>query len=221
MEKTSKEVDQEPKENLETEVLEQQDEDSMRESVVNDYGLDPEVEIDLIDKLVKDKQEEQKKLRTAISQKRNWRDKAEKALANKPSEIEESDSTEDESETSQVIESTKSSDEKFKTLLKEELDNRDLISMSLSDELKAEVKDYANVKGISVAEAVESDYIKFLKDQKASEDKIEDATISSSNRRPSMGTVDFSKMSAGDFDSSTEEGRKQFDEYKDWLKTQD
>jgi len=168
----------------------------LRSQVIEKYGLDEELNSDLIDSLVKDKVEEQKKLQTAIKQKISWREKA-----NKPVE-------------KPVVPPSNTGN--FVT--KEELEQRDIDSLELSDELKTEVKRYAKINNVSIKEATGSSYISFLKEKEVLKAKNEEASIG--NKRVSQARKDFSEKSPNDFDRSTPEGRKEWDEYKTWLKTQ-
>lgn len=199
---------QEPIENLDAEAIKAEetalkgvDQSEVRKSVIEKYGLDEDANADLIEALTKDKLEEQKKFSTVIKQKRSWREKAnEKANSVQPV----------------VKQEVTSNTGNFVT--KEELEQRDIDSLELSDELKTEVKRYAKLNSVSIKEASSSSYISFLKEKEVAKAKNEEASIG--NKRVSQTKKDFSEKSPNDFDRSTPEGRKEWDEYKAWLKTQ-
>lgn len=197
--------EEEPIENLTSEAKEAEEQalketpqTELRSQVIEKYGLDEENQSELIDKLVADKVEEKKKFSTVIKQKIGWRNKA-----NKPPEPE-------------VKPEVKPPVGEYVT--KEELEKRDLDSLELSDELKSETKKYAKMNGVSVKEAAKSSYVLFLKEKEELKAKSEEASIG--NKRVSQSKKDFSEKTPDDFDRSTPEGRKEWDEYKSWLKTQ-
>ncbi len=101
-------------------------------------------------------------------------------------------------------------------VLEEKLNERELASMELSDELKSEVRAYAKTKGITYREASKSDYISFVKDRKDKEAREVDASVSSTNKT-SKAKRDFGKLSD---EQVRELEETDFDEYKKWLKSQ-
>jgi len=127
---------QEPIENLDAEaiqaeeaVLRGEDETQVRSQVIEKYELDEDSNSELIDRLVSDKLEEQKKLSTAIKQKRSWRDRASKAAKTE--------------ETTQVTPApanpAKIDEASVAKLVDERFAQRELDSLELSDEMKAEI----------------------------------------------------------------------------------
>jgi hypothetical protein len=197
---------QEPIENLDAEAIKAEetalkgvDQSEVRKSIIEKYGLDEDANADLIEALTKDKLEEQKKFSTVIKQKRSWREKA-----NNP---------EVKTEIKQVV-----TPPVGQYVTKEELEQRDIDSLAISDELKVEVKRYAKLNNVSIKVAESSPYISFLKEKEVAKAKTEEASIG--NKRVSQAKKDFSEKSPADFDRSTPEGRKEWDEYKAWLKTQ-
>jgi len=189
-----------PEEDLtDEEDLKEKGEDEIRQQVIEKYGLDELENPDLIDQLVEDKIENKKKLSTAIKQKRKWREEAQKRV----------------SPTEEKIEKKSPSD--IERLIDERFDQRELEASDLSDELKKEVQVYAKARGIRIKDALNSDYVGFLKEKEEQKKKEEEA--STSFKRKSQAGRDFSKMSPKDFDLNTEEGQKEFEEYKKWLKT--
>lgn len=96
--------------------------------------------------------------------------------------------------------------------LEEKLEERELESMEISDNLKKELMLYAKAGGLKIKQAVKSDYFNFLKEKEDAKKKAEDASIGGKRGTPTH--KDFSSMSVNDFDLKTEEGRKQYEEYK-------
>ena len=178
--------------------------DEVREKIIADFGLDETDQADLIDKLVNDKQEEHKKFSTAISQKINWRKKAQelesKNLPSKPD----------------PIPPTPPKQELSEDKIVEVLEKRELASLDVSDELKSEIESYAKLKKVSVKQAQNSDYIRFRMEQDEKKDKIENASLGS-NRKPTT-KKDYSEMKATDFDMTTPEGKADFAKYKEEMR---
>lgn len=205
---------QDPNENLETPeaiaaeetALKEATQEEVKKELIDKYQLDETENEDLINTLVTEKLDERKRLSTAIKQKRNWRDKA---TTKEPEKKEEKKVDFDPSKMDEIIAQK----------VNEQLDKGVLEKESLSDELKDEVKGYAKLKNISLSKALESEYIKFQLSQAEKKAREEGASISpKANKHQS--SRDFSQASPADFDVSTEEGQKQYAEYKDWLKRQ-
>lgn len=98
------------------------------------------------------------------------------------------------------------------------LEKRDLDDLDLSDDLKKEVQDYAKLKGVSIKKALSSEYISFQKEKYEKKKRVEEASLGNKGR--ATAKKDYSQMTPNDFDFSTEEGRKQFEQYEDYLRKQ-
>lgn len=96
------------------------------------------------------------------------------------------------------------------------LDKRELESLELSDELKTEAKNYAKLNSVSIKKALSSEYISFLKEKQERADKIENAALG--GRSKSTSKKDYSSTNPTDFDMATEEGRKEYAKYEEYLK---
>ena len=178
----------------------------IRNQVIEKFGLDEDDNSDLIDKLVEDKIVEQKKFSTAITQKINWRTKAqdlEKATPAPKLEVEKTTITKD-----NVFDENK---------VIEVLEKRDLESLDLSDELKKEIQTFAKVQNISIKKALNSDYILFRKEQEEKNEKINKASIGS-NRKSTK--KDYGTMKSTDFDLRTPEGKAEHAKYQEYLREQ-
>ena len=203
---------QEPIENLdaeavkaEEEALKGADESQIRAQVIEKYGLSEDSNPELINSLVADKLEDQKKLGTAIKQKINWRTKATKPVEPEP-------------EPAKPVVVAPVDPTSVAKLVDERFEQRELASLELSDEIKAEINKYAKLNNVPIREATKSEYITFIKEKAQKAVKIENATLAPSHGTQS--TKDFSNMSPNDFDRSTPEGRKDWDAWKAWNKTQ-
>jgi hypothetical protein len=190
----------------EQELLKEPEADEIKKSIIDKYGLDEEVNSDLIEKLTQDEVSHRKSLATAIKQKIGWRTKA-----NTPREEKK---TEDKP---QIPISTSVFDEKIiDQKLNEKLEERELQSLEISDELKTELKNYAKASNLTVKQAQNSDYFKYLKEKEEAKRKSEEASIGGKRRAITQNS--FSSVKPKDFDLSTEEGRKEYEEYKEWRK---
>jgi len=189
----------------EKEALKDATEDEIRTSVIDKYGLDELEQSDLIESLVKDKLVEKKKLTTAIGQKIKYREQLKSKEEKKPEEKPQS-------------QPNSFSKEDIMKEVEEKIAKKELESLNLSDELKSEVEKYAKMNDVSYKAALDTPYIKFRKEEIEGKARAEEASLSSTHR--TMAKRDFSNMSPKDFDQSTPEGRKEFEEYDKWLRSQ-
>ncbi len=205
MENVQNEGEQDPKEKLaEEEALKPVVDDDIRSQIVEKYGLSEDENSEIIDKIVEDRKEEQKKLSTAIRQKRDWRAKAQ-TPKEKTEEVKPQTSVQKETPVGDIDK-----------IVEEKLNERDLASMDLSDELKSKVRAYAKAEGMSYRNAVKSDYFEFVKGKE--DEKAQSEEASASFKGKSMKAKrDFGNLSDDDIKNLSEEDYKT---YKDWLKAQ-
>ena len=97
------------------------------------------------------------------------------------------------------------------------LEERDLSSLEVSDELKKELKTYAKAGGLTLKQAMASDYFNFLKEKEAKTEKIENASIGGKRRAPSGQK--FSAENPPKPDMSTPSGRAEWADYLKFLRT--
>jgi hypothetical protein len=97
----------------------------------------------------------------------------------------------------------------------EVLERRELDSLELGDQLKEEVKIYAKMNNVSIKQAMNSSYIQFKVNEAKTEARNEDASILSTHKNTKR---DYSNMSPSDFDCTTEQGVKDFEEYKKFVR---
>ncbi len=173
-------------------------EDEIRSKIAEDLGIDPEEQSELLDKLVEREKAHREKLSGAIKQKISWREKALQA-SGKPKENPEEGKTQDLPDIESLIEKK----------LAERLEAKELEELALPDELKQEVKDLAQLKGISVREAAQLPYIQARKEEIEREERIKSATPKRSKAGSYLPNIDLSKpLNPEDFNLSTEEGVK-------------
>ena len=101
---------------------------------------------------------------------------------------------------------------------KEDLEQRDLETLSSNEALQEQVKSYASIHKLSVKKAWDSEYIVFQRDKVEKAQRADDASLGGKGKGTS--TQDFSEMSPADFDLQTDEGKKGWAAYKEWLKKQ-
>jgi len=208
MNEVQNEGQQDPTEKLvEDEALKSVTDDDIRSGIIEKYGLDEYDNADLIDRLVSDKKDEHKKLSTAIAQKIKYREAVKAPKEQKPEETPQPTPQKD----FQV------SDEMIDKKVTEKLEERELDSMELSDSLKAEVRAYAKVKGLSIRQAEKSDYISFLKEKESDKVREEEASASSKTKSSKKAKRDFGSYTDKDI---TDLSGEEFQEYQKWLKAQ-
>lgn len=188
----------------EEETLQDVEEDELRSKLAEDYGIDPEEGSELLDKMVAKEKESRKRLQAAIRQKRNWRERAEKGTSKKPN------SGEGKTQTSKGL-TPEEVDERFKTLMEQ----RDLESLSLPEEVEADVKTLAKIKNISVKEAAKDPYIQSRLQAIEQEEKIKKGTPRRGNKGGYIPSGDPSKApNPEDYDFSKKEDRDAWAEAK-------
>ena len=171
--------------------------DEVRAKVVADLGLtDDDTNKPVIDKLVDRELSHQKKLSEAIGQKIKWRDQAKVAKPNQPAKPETPvNADEIRKQTEATVRAT--------------LEQRDLDEMEYSDEIKAEIKRVAQIQGVSVRKATQDPYIQQRIAAVKSTERITEAGTARSSKAIPLNAKGMPK-----FDFSTEQGRKEYDEWK-------
>lgn len=193
----------------------QQDEEALKtvsdedrsSQVVEKYGLDAEEDSELIAKIVESDKEGHEILSTAIGQKINWREQAQKPKE----EIKPGGEKPEEKPQPSAPETD------VGKLVKEGFEERDLISLDLSDEIQEEIKAYATAKGVSILEASKSEFIGFLKTKEEEKEREEESSASKKGGG-TQSKRDFSKLADEDIAGLDDD---EFDEYKEWLKAQE
>lgn len=191
----------------EEEALKDIQDSDLRAKISDELGLAEDDE--LVDKLVEREKVKDSKLKAAIRQKINWRNKATTKAPGEPVKKEENKKT----PTFSMEEFQKQQE----ALIAEQFERRDLEEMDFSDEVKAEIKILAKAKGVSVKKAAQDPYITYLVDKESADKKITESFNNGSggNSRKVPSKIDMTKpLDANDFDLSTPEGRKAWDDAK-------
>lgn len=187
-------------------LAEVQDED-LKNKLADDLGIDPEDEPDLFDKLLKRELDNRKRLSTAIKQKKSWREKATKGTSSNP----QNNPAEGQSQTERPLTVAE-----LDKLLSEREAKKELASLNLPDDIKADVEAVAKVRGISIGEAAKLPYIVSAIEEAERVKRIESATPRRTSRgNYSSNSVDPSKpLNPSDFKLDTPEGQKAWAEAK-------
>lgn len=187
----------------EQEALKEVQEDELRNKLAEDLGIDPDEEAELLDKVLARELSHRKKLSGAIKQKISWRDQVKK-LPNKPTN------------TSEASKETPNVEELVDKKIYAALENRELKSLNLPEDVESEVKELSTLRGISVREAAQLPYIQSRIKEVEQEERIKAATPKRTNKGSYITNVDLTKpLNPADFDLDTEEGRKAWKEAKD------
>lgn len=173
-EQKDKELELSPDEQIaEEEATKEVNEDELREKLAGDLGIDPDEQSDLLDKLVEREKLQRQRLSGAIKQKISWRERA------RTSEKPKGDAGgKGKSQKQEMPDIDTLVDQK----LNERFEARELAELNLSDDLKAEVKDLAKLKGISIREAAQLPYIQSRKTELEQKARLEAATPKRSNK---------------------------------------
>ena len=186
----------------EKEALKEVKEDEVREAIISDYGFDEETDAETIDKMVEKEVKHRKDLSTVNGQKIKYRDKLPK-----PEEKKE-----------EPVKKEEPSDKSAEEIVKETLEQRDLDDLDYPDELKDEIKRIAQVQQISIKKVLEDPYIVSRTEAHKETVETEEAAISRTNK--TGGKVTYSIEKPPEVDMGTEDGRKEWDGYLDWLAKQ-
>lgn len=174
--------------------------DELREKLAADLGINPDEDSELLDKVFAREKANREKLSGAIKQKISWRTKA-------------TSSTKPDNKGGNAKTEVPDIEALVEQKLNELMEAQDLKSLELPDDLKAEVKDLAKTKGISIREAAQLPYIKYRKEEMEREERIKQASPKRSNKGSYTSNIDPSKpLNPADFNLNTEEGRKAWKE---------
>lgn len=174
--------------------------EEVRKDIVADLGLtDDEANKAVIDKAVQRELAHRKNLSVAIGQKRTWRDKAKAVVTAKPPQ-DQGKNLDPEAIRKQTEES-----------VKVHLEQRDLDEMEYPDEITAEIKRVAQIQNVSVRKAEKDPYVQFLIEQAKKAGRIDEAA---GTRTPRSTPAPTQGGKVPNFDMSTAEGRKAFDDWK-------
>lgn len=182
----------------EKEHLTQVREDELRTKIVSDYGFDPEEDKERIDRLVARELDHKIKLSQAVGQKIKYRTELTE-LKGKLPKAEPQASKQDKSE---------DLDER----LTKALEKRDLEALEYPDDIKKAIARVADIEGISVRKAVSDPYVASRIEAWQKQQDAEEAALSRNNKTGGKAKHDIDNPP--DFDMSTDEGRKGWDNWK-------
>lgn len=212
-EEKNKDLELSPEEQkAEAEALAEVKDDELRDKLAEDMGLDPDVDTELLDKIVEREKKNRERLSGAIKQKINWRKRAE----TKTSEPDKKGGGKSAGGEPQDV------DKLVDAKLQQRLDERDLKDLNLAEDIESEVKDLAKLKGISVREAAKHPYITTMIENAKKEQRLKDATPKRSQKGSysSSGTDPSKPLDPADFDFNSPEGVKAWNDAKkaraDW-----
>lgn len=195
---------------LEQEALADAKEDEVRAKVLEEYGFDEVDDSDKIEKAVADRMASRKALSQAIGQKIKHREAA--AIAKKEAEELKSKAT----KAQEPKLSDDEFDKKLDAKLNERLEERDLGSMSYSDEVKAEIRKVAKAQGVSISQAVKDPYIQFKIEAAKKDAEAEEGAVG--RKHKSGGKQTFDINSPPELDPLDPESLKKYDEWFDEAK---
>jgi hypothetical protein len=213
-------------ENLEQDL--QIDEAAIRQAVIQDFGFTEEENQDLIEKLTKERVEHKKVLSGAIRQKQDQRQAKEhyKGLLEKQGVDPKTGlpKTKDENQNTSFNKSGQTTPDnavpEYVKKLERELEDIKFGQLNVPPELRKEIKTVAQLNNISIEQASQSDYIKFKREQLERDAKVRNSSLPAGGNKTAVSRKDFSQVTPKDFDLSSEDGRKSYGEYKEWLKRQ-
>ena len=185
----------------EEELLKESREEEVRSQIVEKYGLDGEVDYELVAKLTQDTLDDRKRFGKLVGQKRKAREaliEAQKKPVVEPEKVQPKEGL--------------LGREEVEKLLTERDFKRDLASLDVSDGLRKEVEAYAKAKGVSPIEAMNSPFIKFMKTDEDKKQREIDASAGGGRR--TLTEKDISKLTPKDFDLNSDEGIKAYAEWK-------
>lgn len=183
----------------EQEALREQKVEEIKASVISEFGFDPDIDGDKINKLVEREMTHFKKLSSAIGQKIKIRGERDKLLSEK---------TPAKPATAQPEDLTKTID----SAVNSRIEKFELDHMDYPDDVKAEISKVAHLKGISVKEAVKDPYLQYKIGEYEKTRNVEEAGTSRRNRAGQA--EDTTADNPPDVDVTTPEGRKAYEAWK-------
>lgn len=189
---------------LEAEAQAEAKEEEIKSKVIEEYGFDSVDDAEKIDKLTKERMASHKKLTVAVGQKIKYRD-AKPAPVTPPKPDKKDEKAPEPVDVGKAVTA--------------ELEKRDLEALEYPAELKTEIQRIATAQGTGIKAALRDPYIVFKVGEYEKEQKQEAATIGNKNKGGG-GKNTFTPGIPPDVDMSTEEGRKTYDRWKEWEKSQ-
>lgn len=172
-------------------------EDEIRQEIINEFNFDEDEDKDRITKAVDREIKNRKNLFSAIGQKRKYRDEYNK--------LKDSPADKKGAQTENL--------EDLDTRLDAALTKRELEALEYPDEIKNAIKRVIDIDKISIKKAKEDPYVSAKIEAWQKTQKAEDAALGRNNKSRTQHTSD-DPTSPPDVDMNTEEGRKEYDDWK-------
>lgn len=178
-------------------------EDAIRDSIIKEYGFDPENDADKerIEKLVKNELGHKTKLSTAIGQKIKYRERATSSKPTPPASKPEKGLTQE--DVSRQVNAA--------------LEQDRLNALEYPDNIKVAIKRVAEIGNISIREAQQDPYIASMIETWQRDTGADGAAVTRTNKSGGKAMTDTDPSIPPDVDMNTKEGR---DAYDAWLKKQ-
>jgi len=190
--------------------------DQVEAEIIEKYSIDKEANTELVEKMVADKIEDNKKFSTVIRQKIDWRTKAE-ANAEPATPVEPAKPADPAKPATPPAQPEGINANDLMQKMDEKFEERDLNETDLSDELKAKVKTYAKTEGVTIKVALDSDYVTFIKQDSENQALAEDASLGGKGKAVTKRDYTTSQKFEGDL--STKEGKEEFKEWEKHMRT--
>lgn len=179
------------------------DADELRGKLAEDFGLDPEENAEILDKLVERETENRERLSKTIKQKISWRERAQGSK--KPPEKGDGKKPAEKQDVDQLVDQR----------VKDALEMRDLKDLNLSEEIESKVLKLAQLEGLSVREAAKDSYIQSLIEKEKQAERINKATPKRTGKGSYKTSIDPSQpLDPDDFDLNTQEGQQAWKDAK-------
>ncbi len=178
-------------------------EDEIRSELAEELGLSEDEDSDKLDKLVAREMKNRKLVSTAVRQKIDWRTKA---TGGKPAP--KTTSKEGPLDAEAIRQEAAAATTAA-------LEQRDLDDMDHSDAVKAAIKNIAKLNNVSIRKAEKDSYIQHLIVEESKQQAANEAAENGTRKGKSSIKIDISKpLNPKDFNLSTEEGRKAWNDAK-------
>lgn len=217
----SKKIEVSPEEaKAEQEALAEAKTEEVRAGIITEYGFDEDTDKETIDKLVEKDLASRKVLSSAIGQKIKYRDQVNESAEPTPEEVEaEKVRVKAEADAKAEAEGNANKGDVSSEVSKQ-LDERKLQELGYSEELISEIKRAGEISEKPLAEVLKDPYIASKVEQHNADTGNEEAAVSRSNQSGGSKGVKGTFDNPPTPDMNTEEGRKEWDEWKEKMKAE-
>ena len=198
----------------------------IRQSVIDEFELDPEMDEDKIAKLVKKEVDSEAKFSKVLKQKQGYREKFQKEGETKGQYIQRMKDAGLDPETGKPTSkdlSPEELDQKLDAKIEDRLFKKELNSLKFSDTASKEIEDYCKFKKCSLEEALKTPFIQSILSEEEREKMNDRASLGGGRTTmPSSRTSAVKKPNMADFNMKTQEGKDAYlkvnKEYADSLR---